>query len=148
MISREGDTSQYTVQITSPSKNRHRESSEVSKLPRHNQLRSVQSQKTEGFCVAHFATLSDATRSRLKIFLLFIWIKESCVRKFEGLARSKLLGISQTIVQHHLQSAIQVKCQNRLCPTSVYRSSSDIIKFELQTLVTDKHNVDFFLWPT
>ena len=56
----------------------------------------IQSQKTQGFCVADFATLSDERRSRSKIFLLFIWIKEPCVRKFEGLARSKLLGISQT----------------------------------------------------
>ena len=57
-----------------------------------------QSQKTQGFCVADFETLSDERRSRSKIFLLFIWIKEPCVRKFEieGLARSKLLGISQT----------------------------------------------------
>ena len=37
--------------------------------------------------------------SRSKIFPLFIWIKEPCVRKFEGLERSKLLGISQTILQ-------------------------------------------------
>ena len=29
-------------------------------------------------------------------FPLFIWIKEPCVRKFEELERSKLLGISQT----------------------------------------------------
>ena len=55
-----------------------------------------QSQKTQGFCVADFATPSDERTSRSKIFLLFIWIKEPCVRKFEGLARSKLLGISQT----------------------------------------------------
>ena len=55
-----------------------------------------QSQKTQGFCIADFATLSDETRSRPKIFLLFVWIKEPCVRKFEGLERSKLLGISQT----------------------------------------------------
>ena len=56
----------------------------------------VQSQKTQGFCVADFATLSDERRSRSKILPLFIWIKEACVRKFEGLERSKLLGISQT----------------------------------------------------
>ena len=56
----------------------------------------MQSQKTQGFCVADFATLSDETRSRSKIFTLFIWIKEPCVQKFEGLERSKLLGISQT----------------------------------------------------
>ena len=31
-----------------------------------------------------------------KIFYCLIWIKEPCVRKFEGLARSKILGISQT----------------------------------------------------
>ena len=55
-----------------------------------------QSQKTQGFCVADFATLSDERRSCSKIFPLFIWIKEPCVRKLEGLERSKLLGISQT----------------------------------------------------
>ena len=54
-----------------------------------------QSQKTKGFCVTDFATLSDERRSRLKIFRLFIWIKEFCVRKYEGLERSKLLEISQ-----------------------------------------------------
>ena len=58
---------------------------------------SIQSQKTQGFCVADFATLSDETRSRSKIFPLFIWIKEPCVRKSEGLEHSKLLGISQTV---------------------------------------------------
>ena len=58
--------------------------------------RSNQSQKTQGFCVADFATLSDERRSRSKIFPQFIWIKESCVRKFEGFEHSKLLGISQT----------------------------------------------------
>ena len=57
---------------------------------------SNRSQKAQGFCVVDFVTLSDERRSRSKIFLLFIWIKEPCVRKFEGLARSKLLGISQT----------------------------------------------------
>ena len=31
-----------------------------------------------------------------KFFCCLIWIKESCVRKYEGLARSKILGISQT----------------------------------------------------
>ena len=31
-----------------------------------------------------------------KFFYCLIWIKEPCVRKFEGLARSKILGISQT----------------------------------------------------
>ena len=56
---------------------------------------AIQSQKTQGFCVADFATLSDERRSRSKIFSQFIWIKEPCVRKFEVLERSKLLGISQ-----------------------------------------------------
>ena len=32
-----------------------------------------------------------------KFFHCFVWIKEPCVRKFEGLERSKLLGISQTM---------------------------------------------------
>ena len=59
----------------------------------------VQSQKTQGFFVADFATLSDERRSRSKIFPLSIWIKEPCVRKSEGLKRSKLLGISQTMLR-------------------------------------------------
>ena len=62
---------------------------------------AIQSQKTQGFCVADFATLSDETRSRSKIFPLFIWIKEPCVRKYERLERSKLLGISQTILTNN-----------------------------------------------
>ena len=57
---------------------------------------TLKSQKTQGFCVADFATLSDEIRSRSKIFPLFICIKEPCLRKFEGLERSKRLGISQT----------------------------------------------------
>ena len=57
----------------------------------------IQSQKTQGFCVADFATLSDERRSRSKLFYYLTWIKEPCVRKFEGFARSKILGISQTI---------------------------------------------------
>ena len=69
-------------------------------------FRSVQSQKTQGFCVADFATLSDERRSRLKLLPLFIWIKEPCVRKFEGLERSKLLGISQTKLLLLKQKAI------------------------------------------
>ena len=52
----------------------------------------TQSQKTQGFFVADFATVSDETRSRSKIFPLFIWIKEPCVRKFKGLERSNFLG--------------------------------------------------------
>ena len=31
-----------------------------------------------------------------KLFCCLIWIKEPCVRKFEGLTRSKILGILQT----------------------------------------------------
>ena len=57
-----------------------------------------QSGKTQGFLVADFATLSDERRSRSKNFYCLMWIKEPCVRKFEGLARSKILGISQTKV--------------------------------------------------
>ena len=61
-----------------------------------NVIFTVQSQKIEGFCVSDFATLSDERRLYLKTFVLFIWIKEPCVRKFEGLVCSKVLGISQT----------------------------------------------------
>ena len=56
----------------------------------------MQSQKTEGFCVANFAKLSDERRSRSKIVLLLNKEKEPCVRKFEGLTRSKILGFLQT----------------------------------------------------
>ena len=59
-------------------------------------MKRKQSQKTQGFCVADFVTLSDERKSRSKIFPLFIWIKEPCVRKFEGLERLKNRGISQT----------------------------------------------------
>ena len=59
-------------------------------------LYPYQSQKTQSFCVADFATLSDERRSRSKIFPLSIWIKEPCVQKFEGLERSKLFRILQT----------------------------------------------------
>ena len=48
----------------------------------------VQSQKTKGFRVADFATLSDERRSRSKIFLLFNMDKRTL--------GSKILGISQT----------------------------------------------------
>ena len=70
--------------------------------------RIFQSQKIEGFCVANFATLSDERRSRSKIFPLFTWIKEPCVRKFEGLERSKLLGISQTIFKLNLSRFLPI----------------------------------------
>ena len=53
------------------------------------------------FWVADFATLSDE-RSRSKIVLLFIRIQEPCVRKSEGLTRSKILGILQTDVLKYL----------------------------------------------
>ena len=52
----------------------------------------VQSQKTQGFCVANFAKPSDERKSHSKIFLLFNTEKEPCVRKFEGLAYPKCLG--------------------------------------------------------
>ena len=57
-----------------------------------------QSQKTRGFCVADFATLSDDRISRSKIFYRLRSIKEPCVRKVEGLTRSKILGILQTVL--------------------------------------------------
>ena len=81
----------------------------------------IQSQKTQGFCVADFATLSDETRSYLKIFPLFIWIKELCVRKFEGLERSKLLGISQTILkdQRIVSSTVLDTYHDTETPTSL-----------------------------
>ena len=56
-----------------------------------------QSQKTQGVCVVNFGTLSDERGSRSEIVLLFNTEKEPCVRKFEGLAPSKILGISQAV---------------------------------------------------
>ena len=75
-----------------------------------------QSQKTQGFFVADFATLSDERRSRSKIFPLFIWIKEPCVRKFEGLERSKLLGISQTMYIQFAWTLVQICARLFLAP--------------------------------
>ena len=71
----------------------------------------MQPQKTQGFCVADFATLSDERRSSSKILLLFVWIKEHCVRKFEGLAHSKLLGISQTKCAGQSKHLYSVSCK-------------------------------------
>ena len=86
---------------------------------------STQSQKTQGFCVADFATLSDETRSRSKIFPLFIWIKEPCVRKFERLERSKLLGISQNKLFRlncisPWAKTLKMRKDYTPCPTKIY----------------------------
>ena len=56
----------------------------------------MQSQKIQSFCVTDFATLSNERRSRSKIVPLFNVDEKPCVRKFEGLTRSKILGILQT----------------------------------------------------
>ena len=37
----------------------------------------IQSQKTQGFCVAHFVTLADEKMSRSKILLLFSTVKRT-----------------------------------------------------------------------
>ena len=50
--------------------------------------------------------LSDERRSHSKIIPQFIWIKEPCIRKFEGLACLKLLGISQTIMEVKTQEQV------------------------------------------
>ena len=60
----------------------------------------MQSQKIQSFCVADFATLSNERRSRSKIVPLFNVDKKPCVRKFEGLTRSKILGILQTEINY------------------------------------------------
>ena len=74
--------------------------------------KTIQSQKTEGFRVADFATLSDERGRVRKFFYCLIWIKESCVRKFKELARSKILGISQVRV------GSQATCESALRTTS------------------------------
>ena len=44
---------------------------------------------------------------RLKIFPLFRWIKQPCIRNFEGLERSKLLQISQTRFSYSSQRCLR-----------------------------------------
>ena len=57
----------------------------------------IQSQKTQGFRVADFLRRYLTKEDRVRnFFYCLMWIKEPCVRKFERLARSKILGISQT----------------------------------------------------
>ena len=56
----------------------------------------IQSQKTQGFRVADFATLSNERTSRRKFFYSFNMDKRTLRSKIEGLARAKILGISQT----------------------------------------------------
>ena len=55
-------------------------------------LPCFQSQKTQGFCVADFATLSDERRSRSKIFPLFIWIKNLAFENLKGSNVRNFLG--------------------------------------------------------
>ena len=45
---------------------------------------------------------------RLKIFPLFRWIKQCCIRNFEGLEHSKLLEISQTRFSYSSQRCLRV----------------------------------------
>ena len=52
----------------------------------------MQSQKTQGFCVANFATLSDERRSRSKVFLLFIWIENLAFKNLKGSLLRNFLG--------------------------------------------------------
>ena len=52
-----------------------------------------QSQKTQGFCVADFAMLSDERRLRSEVFLLFnIWIKNLAFENLKGSHVQNLLG--------------------------------------------------------
>ena len=87
----------------------------------------IQSQKTQGFCVADFATLSDERRSGSKIFPLFIWIKELCVRKFERLERSKLLGISQTIIASVIINLFPLPHFPFVSPAEIFQGSIRIL---------------------
>ena len=70
-------------------------------------------QKTQGLssCVAGFTKEGRKKverRSRSKIVLLFNTDKkEPCVRKFEGLTRSKILGILQTEFDSTAESRIE-----------------------------------------
>ena len=59
-------------------------------------LKHTQSQKTQGFCVADIATLSDEGKVAFENFSTVYMDKRTLRSKFEGLERSKLLGISQT----------------------------------------------------
>ena len=64
----------------------------------HGSLGTDQFQKTQGF-VSQILTLSGERRLRSKIP-----IKEPCVRKHEGLSRSKILGILQTETLRHSEN--------------------------------------------
>ena len=63
--------------------------------------RLIQSQKTQGFVSQNYLTKEGRIR---KLFYCLIWIKEPCVRKFEGLTRSKILGILQTVLKQGLKA--------------------------------------------
>ena len=108
-------------------------------------LNTIQSQKTEGFCVADFATLSDERRSRSKIFPLFIWIKEPCVRKFEGLEHSKLLGISQTKLTH-AHAAVEWNTDHYFIAQFVTLSSTCVFPYCLWYSLRQKQLWDGFRW--
>ena len=68
----------------------------------------VQSQKTQGFCVADFATLSDERRSRSKIFPLFIWIKNLAFENLKGSNVRNFLGFRKLSKSYGTESEKQV----------------------------------------
>ena len=62
----------------------------------------IRSQKTLGFCVADFATLSDERRSRSKIFPLFIWIKKVAFENLKGSNVRNFLGFRKLLSRNIL----------------------------------------------
>ena len=89
-------------------------------LPKHKQ---IQSQKTQGFCVEDFATLSDEGGRVRKLFDSLTRIKEPCVQKSKGLTPSKILGILRTgllILLTKMQNVLHPSHLNSYLKITVY----------------------------
>ena len=71
-----------------------------------------QSQKTQGFRVADFATLSDERRLRSKIFLLFDMDKRTLRSKICRARMLEILGISQTKMQMNNNKVSALRTNN------------------------------------
>ena len=93
-----------------------------------------QSQKTQAFCVADFATLSDERRSRSKIFLLFIWIKNLALENLKGSHVRNFLGFRKLTSQD--KEIRTTKDHSKKLRSSVAASFSDLVVYLLRAKAT------------
>ena len=86
-------------------------------------------------------------RSRSKILYFLIWIKEPCVQKFEGLARSKILGVSQTEIvllwQHNRAQTGVIYFEAKVLNYNLFRFVGKPVRY----VKVDANNTNKFSCP-